>query len=179
MIFPDVSYIKVKRKEIGITQKQLSSEARVSQSLIAKLESGKAEASYEKVKRIFETFDRLARKNEKKASEIMTKEIISVKPNNKVKEAINKIKSHNISQLPVFSNGKQVGSISEKGIISKLEEIPNIHEKLIKEIIEEPFPTINKEIPVRALISILKEVNAVLVLDKSIPVGIISRSDMI
>ena len=56
MILPEIKIIKRKRKEFGLTQKQLSKESGVSQSLIAKIEAEKAQASYEKMKKILKTF---------------------------------------------------------------------------------------------------------------------------
>ena len=52
-MFPKLNEISKKRKILGLTQSELAKLAGVSQSLIAKLESGKIEPSYTKVKTIF------------------------------------------------------------------------------------------------------------------------------
>lgn len=164
---------------MDLTQKQLAREAGVSQSLIAKLESGKAEASYEKVKRIFEALDKAGKKEEKRCEDVMTRHIICANPNDKIGDAVAKMKKYAVSQLPVFSGTKQVGSITDTGIVAKMEEFPSIHKKSVKEIMEEPLPTVNKGMFVSSLLPILKEAGAVLVLDKGQPAGIISKSDVI
>ena len=179
MIFPDISQIKKKRKEIGLTQKQIAKESGVSQSLIAKIEYGKAEASYEKIKRIFETLDRLKKQEDETAEDIMTKKIISIGQDKKVSEAVKIMKETGVSQLPVISRKRQVGSISETGILNRMIEDKTVEKKRIAEIMDEAFPTINKEIPVSALIQILKESDVVLVVEKNIPVGVISKSDVL
>ena len=92
MILPDERTIRSRRKKADLTQKQLAREAGVSQSLIAKLESGKAEASYKKVKRIFEALDKAGKKEEKRCEDVMTRHIICAKPNDKIGDAVAKMK---------------------------------------------------------------------------------------
>ncbi len=179
MIFPDLSSVKAKRKTLGLTQSQFSKECGASQSLIAKLESGKIEVSYEIVRNIFSALDRLSLKNEKKAMDVMSKKLVSIKADASVKEASSKMKHNNISQLPVFSGVKIIGSISESGIIDKLSESRDIFNASVKEIVEESFPIVTKNMPLRAIIPVLRESKAVLVSDNSKIVGIISKSDII
>ena len=50
----ELSEIKKIRKNLGLTQTQLSKRANVSQSLIAKIESGKIDPTFTKTKKIFE-----------------------------------------------------------------------------------------------------------------------------
>ena len=178
-MLPDKSVIKSRRKKSGLTQKTLAKDAGISQSLLAKLESGKTEASYDKVKRIFEVLDLFERKDEKKAGDIMTKDVISVKPGDSVGDTIAKMKKYSISQMPVISGGKQIGSISETGIISKMSEHRNIHKYLVSQIIEDPLPTVSKDISVISLLPIMREMGAVLIMDKDKIVGIVSKADVI
>jgi predicted transcriptional regulator len=178
-MLPDKITIKIKRKRVGLTQKMLAKEAGISQSLLAKLESGKTEASYEKVKRIFEVLDSFERKDEKKAKDIMTKEVISIKPSDTVGDAVSKMKKYSISQMPVISGGKQAGSISETGIISKMSEHRDMHKYLVSQIIEDPLPTVSKDISVASLLPIMRELGAVLIMDKDKIIGIVSKADVI
>jgi predicted transcriptional regulator len=178
-MLPDKLTIKSRRKKSGLTQKILAKDAGISQSLLAKLESGKVEASYSKVKRIFEVLDLFDRKGEKKAEDVMTKGVISIKPNDSVGEAIAKMKKYSISQMPVIAGGKQVGSLSETGIISKMSEHRDLHKYLVSQIIEDPLPTVSKDTSVTSLLPIMKELGAVLIMDKDKIVGIVSKADVI
>lgn len=63
-MLPSLEEIIRKRKVLNLTQKQVSQLAGVSQSLIAKLESGKIDPSYTKVKAILDVLDRLETKAE-------------------------------------------------------------------------------------------------------------------
>src|SRR3989339_75223 len=78
-MFPELSSIKTRRQILGIKQKDLAIKAKVSQSMIAKLESGKLEPSYTIVKRIFSILENLEHKKEKTCLEIMSKNMICLK----------------------------------------------------------------------------------------------------
>src|SRR3989338_6057175 len=112
--------IKKIRKSLGLTQTDLAKRANVSQSLIAKIESGKIDPTFTKTKRIFETLTDLEKKEEVKAEELMNKKIISVTPNNDIKESINKMKKFGISQMPVIDDHKVIGLVSESTLLDAL-----------------------------------------------------------
>ena len=77
-MFPPVEEIAHKRRILGLNQAELAKLAGVSQSLIAKLESGKIDSSYTKVKTIFETLERLETKTKIQAGKMLHKKIVSV-----------------------------------------------------------------------------------------------------
>lgn len=187
MILPDIHHIKARRKQLGLTQRKLAMMSGISQSLIAKIESGKAEASYNKIKTIFKILDNLTQKTEKKCKEIMTTSIISIKENNTVGMAVKLMKKHEISQLPVFDNNTKVtGSITETTILKAMENTnrtnrtkDELFKQKIKQIQEEAFPIVNKQTPINSIIPLLKNVPAVLVSEKGKIVGIISKVDVL
>ena len=84
--------IKTVRAQLGITQAELAYRAKVSQSLIAKIESGLLDPTYNNAKKIFDALDDLTKHKEIKAEEIMTKRIVSVGKESGVHEIIKKIK---------------------------------------------------------------------------------------
>jgi len=53
-MLPELSEIKARRKQLGITQEELAELAEVSQSLIAKIENSSIIPTYDRVKRIFD-----------------------------------------------------------------------------------------------------------------------------
>src|SRR3989344_3507124 len=114
----EVQDIKRIRKKHGLSQVQLAKLSGVSQSLIAKIESGKLDPSYSNAKRIFEALSGLSEKEELKAADIMIKKIIYAKPDETVGSVVKKLKSHQISQLPVISKNRVVGLVSESDIIN-------------------------------------------------------------
>ena len=113
----ELEEIKEIRKKFGLTQGELANRAGVSQSLIAKIEAGRLDPTFSKTKRIFEAIDTLGKKKELKAEQIMNKWLISVRPNDGIKYAIDKMKKSNISQMPVIEDHKSIGVVSESIIL--------------------------------------------------------------
>jgi predicted transcriptional regulator len=182
LLFPELSSVKVKRQKLGLKQKELAKNSRVSQSLIAKLESGKLVPSYDIVKTIFRILDSSETQKEKKCSDIMSTRIISINPDFNVKKAIDLMKKHSVSQLPVIKQGKVMGSISESVIYNKIAEgisKEKIESSKISEIMAEPFPIVRSDYPVSSVISLLKSSEAVLLTKEGKIAGIITKVDVI
>jgi len=59
-------------------------------------------------------------KNELKANDIMAKKLIYVNADDKITNAINKMRKHEISQLPVFNKNNVVGLVSETTILDSI-----------------------------------------------------------
>ncbi len=181
MNFPSISSIKNRRKLLGISQKELAKETELSQSLIAKLESGMINISYNSAIKIFCYLDRLERKHEKTCKEIMKKKVVSLSGSNKILEAISEMKKHAISQMPIVEKEIILGSISEDKIYELLtnKSKEEILESKISEHIEDPLPTLPKDSPVSIAIGLLKYASAVMILDKNKICGIITKSDLL
>ena len=120
MIFPQPNSIKQKRKILNITQKELARMTGFSQSLIAKIESGKISASYEIITKIFNFLDSAEKKEEKKCSDIMKPHVITLSKKSKVREAVEIMKRRSISQIPIVEKDHMIGSISEAKIYDLL-----------------------------------------------------------
>jgi predicted transcriptional regulator len=180
-MIPEVSEVQRRRKLLGLTQTQIAKMSGVSQSLIAKIESGKIDPSYSRVKKLLETMDRLKKKDEKLAKEVMVTKMFKVTEKDKVKKAVDMMHKYAISQIPVFRNGTMVGGISERTLINLASEGHELNEVLRKDIgsvMEIPFPTVSQETPVKALSSLLSVFPAVVVVKQNKIVGIIARSDL-
>ena len=108
----ELNEIKDIRKKAGLTQGQLASKAGVSQSLIAKIEAGILDPTFSNAKKIFGALDDLTQKKEIKAEEIMNTSIISLTPNDLVKDAIKKMKKYEISQVPIVDGDKVLGILT-------------------------------------------------------------------
>lgn len=168
--------IKEIRKKFSLTQFQLAQRAQVSQSLIAKIEAGRIDPTYSKTKKIFEALDTLGKKKEMKAEQIMAKHIISVKPDEDIKEAIAKMKKANISQMPVIEDHKSIGVVSEAII---LEALLNKKGDMVKDIMEDSPPVVSKNTTVNAISNLLRFYPMVLVSDGGKLVGVVTKSDLL
>jgi predicted transcriptional regulator len=176
-MLPDIQLIKTKRQRLGIKQKELAELSRVSQSLIAKLESGKIEPSYSIVNRIFSALESKEHKSEKTCYDLMTKKIISIKSKDKAIKAKEMIKKHDISQIPVFEGKRCVGSITESLLLEHLDE--NLSKLKVNEIMGPSFPIINSSTPISLVIPLLKSSDALLISHNSLIAGILTKSDVL
>ena len=91
-MLPQIEEIKRKRKVLNITQFKLAKLVGVSQSLIAKLESGKLDPSYSNAKKIFLALEKMETSDSKKVKNVMTNKILKVEISDTVKTAINSMK---------------------------------------------------------------------------------------
>jgi len=177
----ELDEIKKIRKRFGLTQTDLAKRANVSQSLIAKIESNRIDPTFTKVKRIFDVLDELKNKNELKAEDIMTKKLIYVNADNNITSAINKMRKHEISQLPVFNKSNVVGLVSESTILDSISgnKSERIKTLTIKDIMQDCPPIISKKTSTSIISDLLKQYPLVLVTEEGKPKGVITKSDML
>jgi cystathionine beta-synthase len=107
-------------------------------------------------------------------------EIVTIDCEKTVLEAINTIKSLNISQIPVTQKGMVIGKITESDILNSLMENPGIKSQPIKSISTAPFPFIDMNTSIDRISSMINKDNiAVLVEDGDGKIEIITQYDII
>ena len=181
-MLPSLGEISKKRRILGLTQKELANVAGVSQSLIAKLESGKIDSSYTKVKAVFDTLKEMEIKREVPIGEILHSEVIGVQKNDEVSKAARLMRDYNYSQLPVFDGERVVGSISEKTILGQIlagKKLSQVSELPVEEVMEEAFPQVGEDAPLSLISNVLQVYTAVLVSKKGKIVGIVTKADLL
>lgn len=178
----DPKQLKKIRVQLGITQSELARSAGVSQSLIAKLESGLVDPSFSTMKSISEALRSQIRIEGKKAAEVMSKPVISIQSNATISESVSTMKKSGVSQLPVYTGTKLVGSITENQIVqllSSLDDPRSILGKPVANYLQPAFPVVSGDTPVEALFSLFKFVPAVLVGAGDKVEGVITKIDML
>lgn len=179
-MFQELSSIKTRRQKLGIKQKELAELSGVSQSLIAKLEKGKLNPSYSLALKIFRALDSKEHKNEKKCRDIMTKKVIFLRKKENIKKASEMMKKNAVDQLPVIEGRAVLGSISQSLIFDKLVESGKKAFLIkVEDIMNEPFPIVNADMPVSLVLPMLKAEDAILVSDNRKLVGIITKANLI
>ncbi|MFH1294550.1 MAG: CBS domain-containing protein [Candidatus Aenigmatarchaeota archaeon] len=166
------------RKKVGLTQHELAVRAGVSQSLLAKIETGKISPGYERVKKIFAVIDQITKKKEVKASEVATRKVISISMTETVSVAIKKMGLHKISQMPVIDRGKSVGLLTESCIIEKMNKGFSAGSH-VADIMDGAPPTVSEDVGMEVVIGLLKHFPIVLVTDKGDITGVITKSDVL
>ncbi|MCS7132604.1 MAG: CBS domain-containing protein [Aigarchaeota archaeon] len=167
------------RRRLGLTQAELARLSGVSQSLISKIEGGKIDPSYEAVKRIFDALELVEAERGRglTAGDICTREVITINVSDQLGRAIDLMKRHGISQLPVLDRGRVIGTISESTIVRKLEKIRST-EIRVGEIMDEALPTIPETASLTLLRDLFQEYPAVLVQKNGEVTGIVTRADL-
>lgn len=167
------------RRRLGITQRELARLAGVSQSFIAKLESGKIDPTYSKYKQVIDALTRLSFKKNVKIGDIMVKNIICASVDETVKEVAEKMLRHAISQVPVFNGGRLVGMVTETTILNGVTGGLKMSEVKVSKIMEDPPPILPEDTPLVAAIQLLKFYPIILVSEKGEITGLISKADVI
>lgn len=106
--------------------------------------------------------------------------LVTINQEEKVSEAITKMKKYDIEHIPVLHQQDVVGSISESGLFSKLIDDVNLKDAQVKQVMQAAFPEVKMDTPIEKLsVYINKENGAVLTRDESGKAHIITKYDVI
>lgn len=169
------------RKILRLTQKELAKKAGVSQSLIARIENRSVDPRLSTVKKII---DVLAQTKDKTvATDVMHSPVVTIQVKNSVQSAIDLMKRHNISQIPVLRENRIVGSIRESTIIDCLMKKGNpekVLSRTVYNVMEKKFTVISPTTPVDDVVLLFSQGEpAVLVVKDNKLIGIITKIDAI
>ena len=189
MIFPLITEIKKRRQNLDLSQKQLASLCDIGQSFLAKIERGQAVPSYVIAVKIFDRLAELESKNSEKlagggvrdlrARDVMSSPVYSFAPTDSAEEILDLMLEKNISQIPILDKDRnrfQVGTVTEKTLMGK-----DVKGKLAKDVMDPQslFPIVARDAKLSLLVSILQEEQAVLVFEKDMIAGIITKQDIL
>jgi cystathionine beta-synthase len=106
--------------------------------------------------------------------------LLTVDADRPVREAVDLVRRHDVSVIPVTRAGSVVGTVNENALMRLVLESPDAGGKPVGEVMEPPLPRLAPTDSVQAAIRVLAErTPAVLVYDGDRPVGILSRIDVI
>lgn len=174
--------LKKIRTQLGFTQGALASAAGVSQSIIAKIESGSVDPTYNTLAAISRALAAGGAESGSKAADIMSSPVIGVHENAKLAECVEVMKKRGFSQIPVLAGRKMVGTISEghvMGLVSASPDPRSVLQEKVGAHLLPSFPIIGKEAPVDALFSLFRFFPAVIVGSAEQPEGIITKIDLL
>jgi cystathionine beta-synthase len=106
-------------------------------------------------------------------------ELTSLKPDDKVKTAVEVLNSKGYSQLPVIDNGDSVGSIREARMMAKLLDDPNLLSANVEDIMGASFPVLDEKTELSVVKKHLSDSPAVLVSEYGRIVDIVTRYDLL
>lgn len=177
---PTPEDIKLLRKRAGLTQRELAKRACVSQSLIARIESGTVDPRLSTLRRIMKVLEECISEGAR-AKDIMSSPVVSVAPEDPVEKAVKLMWEYGFSQLPVVKGDKVLGTIKEDDVLHALvREGEFVLREPVERVMSDALPIVSINERVDVIVKILAQgVPAVLVADKGKIVGIITKTDVI
>ncbi|MEA2035252.1 MAG: CBS domain-containing protein [Euryarchaeota archaeon] len=180
MHIPTPAEIRRKRLKLGLSQSEVAERSSLSQSMIARIESGTVDPRVSTLLKIVDVLQS-AEKSIITASDLMHTPVICVSPTESVTKTVEIMENNGISQLPVINNGVPIGCISESAIINAMElgKIQKTHEHTVENIMEDSFPTVSPLVDVDTIVHMLHYHHAILVLEMGKVKGVITKHDLI
>ena len=168
------STLKRLRVEMGLTQRKLAELVGVSQAHIAKIEKESVDPRLSTVNKLLKV---LTEGEGKKCRDVMTRQVISAKPTDRILKVSQLMMKYAISQLPVLEGGKIVGTITEESIVRNLSS--TLADERVEKIMQAPLPSVPEDTSTSMIQPLLQDHPAVLVVSRGEIVGIIARSDLL
>ncbi len=106
-------------------------------------------------------------------------QIVTIDCEKTVLEAINTIKSLNISQIPVTQKGMVIGKITESDILAAFIENPSIKSQPIKNITTAPFPFVDLNSSIDRISAMINKDNIAVLVESEGQIEIITQYDII
>ncbi len=106
--------------------------------------------------------------------------IISVTTREKLSKAVQLMHEYNISQLPVIDNGKVVGRLDESSLMKLLHDGIAFTRQQISAVMGKSMQTLDEDTDITEVYRILlSDTTCVIVTRNEIPIGVITRVDLI
>jgi cystathionine beta-synthase len=107
-------------------------------------------------------------------------ELVSVAPAAQVRQALNLMRTWDVSQVPVIEDGRSVGSLLDGPLMAQALAQPALLDRPVREVMGEPLPVVDASMAVDRLSQLLtRESPAALVRSGDGLVGIVSRMDLL
>lgn len=175
-MIPEPGEVQLLRKQAGMTQKQLAVACGLSQAMISRIENGTINPTVNTMITIAKALlNTTGQSKVLNARDLMNAPPIYCKPSNKIKEVSRIMEKNNISQLPVISQGRCVGTITETLLLKHLSKST----KKASDIMERPLPTLDTDADTTKIQRLLAQHPAVLVTNKNSIIGIVTKADLI
>lgn len=106
--------------------------------------------------------------------------LVTIGADEKVSEAISKMKKFDIEHIPVIAEKEIIGAVSENGLFNKLIDDSNLKDAAVRTVMQNPFPLVSQDTPIEKLtVYINRENGAVLTKDDSGNHHIVTKYDII
>jgi cystathionine beta-synthase len=110
-----------------------------------------------------------------------TPALIAADPTTVVRDALQLLRHHAITAMPVLAGRENVGSVQEEEVLRRSLADETVLLRTVQSILQPPFPEVSTDAPVSELLHRLKEERTLLVRDPATgaPVGVLTRHDVV
>jgi cystathionine beta-synthase len=105
--------------------------------------------------------------------------VVTASSTARVREVIDTMKSHGISQLPVLENGKLRGMVQEVDLLRHLVQGHGTLDSTIADLVESDYATVTPSTKIELLQGVLNDAKIAIVLDREAVVGVVTKIDLI
>jgi cystathionine beta-synthase len=105
--------------------------------------------------------------------------VVTAKASDKVRDVIDTLKRHGISQLPVIEGAKLHGLVQEVDLLRHLVQGRGTLDDSIADLVESDYATVTPSTKVELLKGVLSDAKIAIVLDKEAVVGVVTKIDLI
>jgi cystathionine beta-synthase len=106
-------------------------------------------------------------------------QVVTIGAEARVREVIDTMKKHGISQLPVIENGKLRGMVHEVDLLRHLVKGSGTLESTIADLVESDYATVTAATKVELLKGVLNDAKIAIVLDREAVIGVVTKIDLI
>ena len=177
MEIPTGGYLRQWRKSLGLTQSLLAERSGLTQSVIAKVETGSVDPRASTLRKMVGALKREEQPDQvHTAGDIMISEVTTLVRTDTVQSAIDKMVLGGISQLPVLSEtGSVVGLVSESSLLKG--DVGR--GTCVDEVMRVNFSMVDVDISIGEARRLLGEEEVLLVNRRGVFVGLVGRIDMV
>jgi cystathionine beta-synthase len=106
--------------------------------------------------------------------------IVTIEAGEKIGRALDLMRTHNISQLPVFRAGKSVGRVEEGDLMDLLLSGGAKRDDAVDRVMKEPFPALPADAHYTEALKFMRALHqAVVVEDRGAAIGILTKHDLV
>lgn len=173
MHLADVEELKAKLEKYGIKSADLARGARISKSVVSKILNGKYNPSYSTVEALFGALDTILNEKPTKARDLM-KEPVTVPDYAPLRDIVRILDLKGYSQVPVTRNGKFLGVVTERSILTRSRTA-----MVARDVLGEDYSVLSPDEPVDKARRLLRDCQAVVLVEAGECVGIVTKTDVI
>ena len=172
--------VRKRRLQLGISLGELARAVGRSDATLSRIERGQIRPSYELVQRILAYLDERegVASPHLTAVDVMKRDVVTVSAEALLAQAAQAMDRGAFSQLPVLSNGRLTGSLSESALLRALGS-PSGRRTRVRDVQEPPYPLVDGSFPADLLATVLTRYPAVLVGQRGDLIGIVTKTDLI